>query len=348
MGRKRKSAKSSKKRSSFNLDLAVITLLMLSILLFVLIYGETGAIGEILSPMLGGIIGFIKYLIPIGMLALAVCVAKDNRDYVISKLVQYVIFLSCIAAMMTIFQISKGTISVDLEFSEVLQVAYDLGEKNIGGGTVGIVLAYPLIKLFGMFGAAIAAVGTAIILLIFTFGIEPSKLLIAFIDKVEEEREGREEERMHHAPKNKSFTEFKEARKELKRKDDEQISQENFEDQITINLNNSSDNQENVEEEKAKFSIFSKGNKEELKAKPAKANPNEIEANLFKQEEEVKESRTKEVLTLAHNEVSIEDENYEFPPIELMKLGETKSNNGGKKILADTATKLQKTLLDMN
>ena len=344
MGRKRKSTKSSKKRSSFNLDLAVITLLMLSILLFVLIYGETGAIGEVLSPMLGGIIGFIKYLIPIGMLALAVCVAKDNRDYVISKLVQYVIFLSCIAAMMTIFQISKGTISADLEFSEVLQVAYDLGEKNIGGGTVGVVIAYPLIKLLGMFGAAIASVGTAIILLIFTFGIEPSKILLAFINKVEEEREEREEERTYHSTKNKSFAEFKEARKENRRKDEQQASEENFEEQITINLNNSSDSRENVQDEKGKFNLFNRTNKEEVKAAPERTNPNEIEANLFKQEEETKESKTKEVLTLAHNEVSIEDENYEFPPIELMKLGESKGNKGGKKILADTATKLQKTL----
>jgi miniconductance mechanosensitive channel len=69
--------------------------------------------------------------------------------------------------MMTIFQISKGTICVDLEFNEILQAAYDLGEKNVGGGTVGVVIAYPLIKLFGMFGAAIAAIGTAILLLIF-------------------------------------------------------------------------------------------------------------------------------------------------------------------------------------
>lgn len=346
MGRKRKNSKNSKNKNTFNLDLAVITLLMLSILLFVLIYGETGAIGEVLSPMLGGIIGFIKYLIPIGMLALAVCVAKDNRDYVISKLVQYVVFLACIAAMMSIFQISKGTMSIDLEFSEVLQVAYDLGEKNIGGGTVGIVLAYPLIKLLGMFGAAITTVGTAIILLIFTFGIEPSKILVAFMDKIEEERADRyDREERHTTVRNKSFVEFKEAGKDLRRRDEKVVSEENFEDQITINLNNNSEKIENTQEiEKGKFNIFGRGNKEELKSEPEKINPNEIEANLFKQEEEVKESKTKEVLTLAHNEVSVEDENYEFPPIELMKLGETKSSKGGKKILADTATRLQKTL----
>ena len=63
MGRKRKKGSNNKgkKKSSLNIDLAVICLFVISVLLFVLIYAEKGAIGEILSPALGGIIGFIKY-----------------------------------------------------------------------------------------------------------------------------------------------------------------------------------------------------------------------------------------------------------------------------------------------
>ena len=80
MGRKRKksnnissrNSKNSKKRNSLNIDLAVICMFIISILLFVLIYAEKGVVGEILSPVLGGIIGFIKYLIPIGTMAIAV------------------------------------------------------------------------------------------------------------------------------------------------------------------------------------------------------------------------------------------------------------------------------------
>ena len=60
---KRKYTKNTRKKSGINIDLAVIGLFLISILLFILIYGEKGAIGEILSPALGGIIGFIKYLI---------------------------------------------------------------------------------------------------------------------------------------------------------------------------------------------------------------------------------------------------------------------------------------------
>ena len=44
---------------------------------------------------------------------------------------------------------SKGIINIDLEFTDIIEVSYDLGVKNIGGGTVGAVIAYPLIKLLG-------------------------------------------------------------------------------------------------------------------------------------------------------------------------------------------------------
>ena len=103
MGRKKKRTNSSSKNSNskkrkngINIDLAVIIMFIVSILLFVLIYGEKGVIGEILSPALGGIVGVIKYIIPIGFLVLTVCIAKDDRNYITSKLIQYAVLLACI------------------------------------------------------------------------------------------------------------------------------------------------------------------------------------------------------------------------------------------------------------
>ena len=75
------------------------------------------------------------------------------------------------------------------------------------------------------------------------------------------------------------------------------------------------------------------------------SSPNEIEANLFKQEQEVKEEKVKEVLNLEHTmTVEEENENYEYPPIEILSQGEKRELKGGKKTVTDTATKLQKTL----
>ena len=75
-----------------------------------------------------------------------------------------------------------------------------------------------------------------------------------------------------------------------------------------------------------------------------KLNPNELEENLFVQKTEEKEEKVKQVLQLEHNTIMAEDENYEIPPVEFLKQGESKALKGGKKALADTATKLQKTL----
>ena len=71
--------------------------------------------------------------------------------------------------------------------------------------------------------------------------------------------------------------------------------------------------------------------------------PDVIENNLFKQEEEKKEDKKKEVLQLEHA-VEVEDEHYEYPPVELLSKSKSKTLKGGAKALTDTATKLQKTL----
>ena len=359
MGRKRSSKKKSNKKSTGNIDLAVIILLVVSILLFVLIYGENGAIGEMLSPMLGGVIGFIKYVIPIGTIAIAVCIAKEDKNYMISKLFQYAVFLACIAGMMTIYQISKGAININNQFNEVLDMAYSLGEKNIGGGIVGAVIAYPLIQLLGMFGAAIATIGVAFILLVFTFGIQPTEIILNILDAIDERRAEREEQyedfiekrnnRRKQRETNKTNNKVEQVEKESSKKPEKQIPAPVDENQITINLNN-----HNLEEEpadkKGKFNIFGNRDKSNEKIKgdgvresAEDMNPNEIN-DYFVQEEEKKEDKTKQVLNLQHNATIVEDEDYEFPPVEILKQGTSKPVKGGKKALTDTATKLQRTL----
>ena len=77
--------------------------------------------------------------------------------------------------------------------------------------------------------------------------------------------------------------------------------------------------------------------------KKEKTNPDVIEANLFKEEQETKEEKVKQVLQLEHT-ITVEDEHYEFPPIQLLAEGDKKGIKGGKKAVADTATRLQKTL----
>lgn len=379
MGRKKKKGNTSNsktRKTGINIDLAVIILFVLSILLFVLIYGEKGAMGEILSPALGGIIGVIKYIIPIGFLCLTVCIAKDDRSYITSKLIQFAILVSCIAATMSIYQISKGVINVDLEFNDVIEAAYDLGVKNIGGGTVGAVIAYPLIKLLGMFGAAVATAGIVVILCVFTFGLHPSEIMLDIMEEMNARRDDRQaeldarrEERMarrenlrnaSNSRVSKTAQEEQFIRDKRRNSKIEDIQSSFEDDEITINLNGQGN-----EEEKTKgkvISLFGRKNKKEEANNPdvieaniykntAKANENNAktsetlrqEDTLFTVEEEQKESKTKAVLNLDHT-ISVEDENYEYPPVELLGKNSKRTSKSGAKALTEKATQLQRTL----
>ena len=379
MGRKKKKntnngnnkGNNSRKKTGINIDLAVIVMFIVSILLFVLIYGEKGAIGEILSPALGGIIGFIKYLIPIGFIILTVCIAKDDRGYITSKLLQYGVLLSCVAATMSIYQISKGVINIDLEFADIIEVAYDLGVKNIGGGTVGAVISYPLIKLLGMFGAAITTAGIVAVLCVFTFGLHPSEIMLDIMDEMNARREERDEalnqrreQRMvKKEQKLKNFGDDEQIEIDLsqKRGRKENIQTSINEDEITINLNGEKQGV-GIEEEKGKNGLFSKFRKnEQIEINPDvidaniyknSAKANEAQANkqscikdegLFAVEEEQKETKTKAVLKLEHT-ISVEDENYEYPPVSILGKNTKKANKAGAKALTEKATQLQRTL----
>ena len=370
MGRKKGSKnkkKTTKKASGINIDLAVISLFVISILLFILIYGEKGAIGEILSPALGGMIGFIKYIIPIGMMFIAICVAKDDKNYLTSKLVQYMVILACIAATMSIYQISKGVINVDLEFSDVIEASYDLGVKNIGGGTIGVVIAYPLIKMLDIFGAAVATVGITAILCVFTFGLHPSEILMYFMDRAydrklerEEEYLARREERMQRRKNARGTEEVSQGAQNARGRRPEPLPVD--EDQITINLNNEQISAKEAEENKIKISLFNRKQKEEdspdainsniykQTAKKAEMEANQVqnrnqttEDSLFATVEQEKEDKTKTVLQLEHT-LAVEDENYEYPPVEILGKGTKKNMKGGAKALTEKATKLQRTL----
>ena len=52
---------------------------VVTILSFVLIYGENGVVGEILSPALGGIIGIIKYVIPSSIIKIDINMKNFKR-----------------------------------------------------------------------------------------------------------------------------------------------------------------------------------------------------------------------------------------------------------------------------
>ena len=186
MGRKRKNSSTSytrknKKNNQVNIDLIIIVLAILSVLMFLLIYGEKGSIGQSLGPALGGMMGMVKYVLPFALLGLTISIAKA-KDNITSKFIEWIILFACICGALSVYQISKGYISADIEFNSALEVSYDLGTRNIGGGTIGTVLAYPLVQLFDIFGASICLYGAVLLLVVFMFGLSPVQIFSNLVD----------------------------------------------------------------------------------------------------------------------------------------------------------------------
>ena len=124
--RKYKKRKTTKKRAS-NIDLAVVGLIILSVLLMVLIYGKSGVIGIKLSEILGGMMGIIKYVLPIGIFAVAIKLACADNEYISSKLMQYTILLIGFSVLISVYQINTGELTIlDKSLSEIVKDAYSL------------------------------------------------------------------------------------------------------------------------------------------------------------------------------------------------------------------------------
>lgn len=351
--KKRRTTKTTQKRAS-NIDLTIVALIILSILLCVLIYGKSGVVGIKLNEILGGMMGIIKYVLPIGIFAVAIKMACADNEYISSKLMQYSILLISFSVLMSVYQINTGEITIlDEDLSTVVKEAYNYGAQGSGGGALGAILATPLVNLLGKIGAAILCIGAVIMLAVFTFGINMSEIINNIVEKSEENREERlerkqklKEEQLKAKQEAIENRKKEKIQKELMKENARQevLEDEDIGEQIKINFGGRILDEEDSKKRKKydhKDDDLTPLTKETKKVQVIQ--PDVIENNLFRQEEEKKEDRTKEVLQLEHAMI-VEDENYEYPPIELLGKLPKKGLKGGAKALTDTATKLQKTL----
>lgn len=351
MGRKKKkkAVKPSKKSFSVSPEMMIIIMLIVGIMSGVLIYTGAGQVGAILSPVLGGLVGIIKYVIPIGIIVMALSLIKEDSEYVSTKVIQFLIFIVCVSVVMHVNQFSKLNLAGNATFEEVVNEAYKLGTMNKGGGAIGAIVATPLMNLLGSLGTTILTIAISAVTLVYIVGANPVELLVELVDgredRKEEKRARREEQRQ-------AFNERREERRKNRAAIHTEIAKEKdnapmkdqvdlMQDEIVINHFNDNNN----DEKKHKLGLFGKKDdeSEKIKKEQKQNNPDELE-NIFKEVQEEKEEKTKAVLQLDHYTHTVDDENYETPPVELLKQGSNKATKGSKKALTDTATKLQKTL----
>ena len=332
-----------KKKKQINQNVFVAVMIVTSILLAVLIYTNSGFIGEHLSPFLGGMMGYIKYILPIGLFALSIYVAYQGETSWGKKILQFSLILLSISIIMNVYEINQGNVVIlGRDFQNVLGQFYDLGSEGIGGGAIAAIFTMPLIELLGQLGTVILMAGVIIALTISMFGIDVVNRISAIIDDASTRKTPKYAHSIENEEKIIGVENKKETKKERRLR--EQLEKEKAAldvEQLQIKLNG-------TEPEKTKlfdFDKVGKNNKKVVKEQEVKEkqSPEFIEDPLFKTQEEQKEEKTKEVLQLEHT-LTVEDDNYEFPPLNLLSEGDSKGVKGGKKALADTASKLQKTL----
>ena len=356
--RKRNAKRSTAKKQTSTLDIAVVALIILSILSGVLIYTKSGIVGIKLNEILGGMIGIVKFVLPVGIFAVAIKLACDKYTDVSEKILQYLVLILSISVLLCVYKIENIQVK-GAQIPDTLKNAYSLGVQDIGGGALGALLAVPLVKLLGTVGAIILCIGVVIMLIVLTFGISTSEIINNVVERTKEKREDRLEEKQRN--REEMLKEREEYMREKQKKTAskkvnkifDEINNDNIGEQIKINFDGKLIDEEETKglkkynhdnddltpltkETKKKIEEEKTDQKEEIQ-------PDVIENNLFKQEEEKKEDKTKEVLQLEHAMI-VEDENYEYPPLELLSKKAKKTLKGGARALTDTATKLQKTL----
>ncbi|HJJ08804.1 MAG TPA: DNA translocase FtsK [Clostridiaceae bacterium] len=303
-------------------------MVIFSVLLGVLIYNQSGIMGQQISSILSGVMGFIKYIVPIGTFLIAIYKLCNKKEDAYIKLFQYALLLVCVAIFMHIVYLPKDVEQFSNGFLDTVTRAYEQGKTDDKvGGVIGAIGAIPLTKLLGKVGASILVLGVELILIILIFNINPIEEIRVRLAEREERRLAEEKERIKEERKKPTVMKVeenedkKETRREkrLREKEEQRRAALELDDQITINLN------------------------DDGKSSKKKASEGYIEENLFKKEQEQKQEKVKEVLQLEHA-LTVEDEHYEFPPVQLLSEGEKKSVKGGKKAVTDTAAKLQKTL----
>ena len=321
-------AKRGRKKKRDNANISIITMVIFSVLLGVLIYNQSGIMGQQISSILSGVMGFIKYIVPIGTFLIAIYKLCNKKEDAYIKLFQYALLLVCVAIFMHIVYLPKDVEQFSNGFLDTVTRAYEQGKTDDKvGGVIGAIGAIPLTKLLGKVGASILVLGVELILIILIFNINPIEEIRVRLAEREERKLAEEKERIKEERKKPTVMKVeenedkKETRREkrLREKEEQWRAALELDDQITINLN------------------------DDGKSSKKKASEGYIEENLFKKEQEQKQEKVKEVLQLEHA-LTVEDEHYEFPPVQLLSEGEKKSVKGGKKAVTDTAAKLQKTL----
>lgn len=331
--RKRRSTARKKKKqkdfAGFYQEIAVLLSFAICLFLFLSNFGLCGKVGSIVSSALFGVLGGVHYVAPIVIFIMILLLISNQYSSISVKKSFFIVLLLCMTA--AIWQMAT-----DIHMSDP-DVLYQYGKANhAGGGVTGGVISSFLYRELGLAGSYVVVFFlTAISMILIT-----ERSLLSFVKRViafcTPERSGSEkrklsekkqpkekEEKQDSKIKTPKFPELKLRGKEKKSKvlDDLTLMPE----ELGKEPGNSFDLDEMI------------GQAEEAPAEEPEPKPR---ARSFVSKEKAEPEVVPEI---SIHPAALEEGDYVFPPITLLKKGK-KAGGNGQAELKKTALKLEQTL----
>ena len=125
----KQSSPSGSKSSVSKIDLTLMLLILFTLVISIVIYGKGGDLHRILDPVISGIFGPIKYIIPVGSFLLCVSIFKEDKKKHFNSILKYSIIIILIASLFSMYHIGKGDIPIAGKFDNILDIGYRLRSK---------------------------------------------------------------------------------------------------------------------------------------------------------------------------------------------------------------------------
>ena len=312
------------------------------VLLVFLKFVNMGIFAEFIKNILFGLFGLASYILAMSLVIIGCFMIASDEKKLLSKELKKAMFVTCLFSA-CIYVFSENNFTIFENTMKYLVQAYE----SSTGGVIGGMISGLLVKLIGEIATKIFLIFITFVSLLCVFNISFAQLykgIVTFLTKLGEDINSvasilfrKDEEEIEDEiinEKNSSVLE-----KDNKEYKDTSIKQQIINKMREKGSDNTEENLVVDKTEQVEFDFNKLGGKpseEEIQAKQQRD-------EFFKKQKEQKEDKSvKEVLTLDHTK-HVEEDNYEFPPIDLLampKEGATFS----KKAIHDTAVKLQKTL----
>ena len=130
-----------------------------------LFFSAKGYLGEMLGKALFGMIGLIAYALPVILIAVGVIYIRGASNERLNGSGWYL--LLGILALVTLLSAARNTLTEGMEYMAYINDALYIGQNaHHGGGFIGAVLSYPLLRLGGLTLALILSIALILVCLI--------------------------------------------------------------------------------------------------------------------------------------------------------------------------------------